>query len=304
MSLTEKFLCPGCLSAAAGRFKGRKNDYDLRQCSECQTISAQAGESSIEQMPDDIQTLYEHYYDRAHFEMPAAAEFSLQKVVDSFGAARQTGKILDIGYGEGGFLSIAERNGWQCYGVELSPQSLKFGTERGWTVSADPHNDGRFPDAGFDVVTMIEFIEHVPLPNDFLAMARRWLRPGGTLYLTTPNAKSLNSRWLKTKWSIFSPPEHLTIWSAGGLRLALKRHGFKIKQVRAEGLNPAEILAHSKKIKPTETVEVDRGITGTALNDAFSKNRWRRAAKQTINKGLSLSQLGDSLKIRAVKEDQ
>src|SRR6185503_7537952 len=50
-----------------------------------------------------------------------------------------------------------------------------------------------YPDASFDVVTSIEVIEHLhpAIAHRFLQEARRLLKPGGRLIVTTPNYRSL-----------------------------------------------------------------------------------------------------------------
>src|SRR5262249_55429731 len=140
----------------------------------------------------EVSELYEHYYDRADFQLPGAASASLDRLVDSLKSCRGTGRWLDIGYGEGGLLRIAQRRGWTCFGTEISPVALEFGALQGWVVAADPIADPRFPVQGFDVISMIELLEHVPDPDQVLKTAACLLRPGGVLYLTTPNADSVN----------------------------------------------------------------------------------------------------------------
>jgi len=162
---------------------------------------------------ETLEELYDHYYDAAQFEMPTVVAQSLERVVFSFEPFRLTGRILDIGYGEGGLLQFAEKQAWQCFGTEISPRSLAYGKERGWIVTDKAADDPRFLLQSFDVVTMIELLEHVPNPREILQAAARWLRPGGLLYLTTPNAKSLNQRVLGLEWSVVSPPEHLALWT-------------------------------------------------------------------------------------------
>lgn len=296
-SVTGK--CPACLSEKSVS-AGAKNEYSINQCAACRTLFAEVAFED-EKTAGEVQELYDHYYDAAKFDLHPAVAISLQKVMDSFEAFRQTGKLLDIGFGEGGLLRVAEKNNWACYGTELSPQSLKYGEEQGWTVSKDALNDSRFPKEGFDVVTLIELIEHVPNPDDFLQTAYSLLCPGGLLYLTTPNTQSINRRWLGLDWSVISPPEHITIWSPEGIKKALARNKFTPKEIRTEGFNPVEILAQLRTKKNESPVAVNRNEAGYALNEAFTSSSWRRAVKTTINQGLTTFKLGDGIKVWAVK---
>ena len=288
-------LCPAC-AESHGRLVGHKEGCALSECIRCSTVfmSAQANGHSVKE-------LYNHYYDQARFELPAAATASLELLAKSFDPFRETGRWMDTGYGEGGLLSIAEQHGWNCYGTDISPRALDYGQQRGWIVSATAGDDPRFPSDGFDIITMIEFLEHVNRPQDFLRSAARWLRPGGLVYITTPNAESLNRRFLGLEWSIFSPPEHMTIWTARGLCSALTEAGFKIHRVRTEGFNPAEIIARFNHRNQTAR-PVDRNNAGFALNNAFSSSPFRRAIKTGINRCLSTFRLGDTLKVWAVRD--
>lgn len=294
-------VCPACENTKS-REIGLKNGYALEKCSGCGTMFAELSFDN-EKTAEEVQNLYDHYYDFANYSLPKAAEISLQKIVESFADFRQTGNFLDIGFGEGGMLSVAEKNDWKCFGTELSPQALKYGEERGWTVSNDAFSDDRFPKNEFDIVTMIELIEHVPNPDFFFETASKLLRPGGLIFLTTPNNNSINRRWLGTDWSVISPPEHITIWSPSGMKKALSRNGFILRKVKTTGFNPIEIISKYRSTVKEDGVPVHRNEAGFALNETFSSSPWRRAVKSTINQGLSLLKLGDGIKIWAVKKN-
>ena len=169
--LSQELECPACSSDIAFII-GSKNEYHLRQCKKCCTIFSDV---RIEKKSDarEVREMYDNYYNSAKFELLPATEKSLQKTVESFEIFRQTEKFLDIGFGEGGMLKIAQKNNWQCYGTELSPHSLKYGAEMNWTVTANALEDERFPTQGFDVVTMIELIEHIPNPDVFFILQRK-----------------------------------------------------------------------------------------------------------------------------------
>jgi SAM-dependent methyltransferase len=211
---------------------------------------------------------------------------------------RTTNRWLDCGYGEGGLLAIAEQRGWNCYGIEVSPVVLEYGRERGWVVASEPAGDLGFTRGGFDVVTMIEFLEHVANPGDFLNDAARWLRSGGLLYLTTPNVRSLNARILRLSWSVVSPPEHLVLWTVPALLSVLTKAGFQVLRVRSEGFNPSETLGTVQRWRGVEA-PVDRNRSAAAMSEALARTTMSRALKNSINRGLSVLRLGDTLKIWA-----
>lgn len=293
--------CPACENQKAQPI-GLKNGYTLEKCTGCGTMFASLSFEN-EKTADEVHDLYDHYYDFSNFNLPKAAEISLQQMVQSFASFRETGNLLDIGFGEGGMLSIAEKNNWKCFGTELSPSALKHGEDKGWTVSNDALSDNRCPKNGFDVVTMIELIEHVPNPDFFFETASQLLRPNGLLFLTTPNIKSINRRWLGTEWSVISPPEHITIWSPSGMKKALQRNNFIPQKVTTTGFNPTEIISKYRSPAKGDGVPIHRNEAGFALNETFSSSSWRRAVKSTINQGLSFLKLGDGMKIWAIKKN-
>jgi len=286
--------CPAC-HGLRRRLRGQKDGHSVWECRGCGVLfvpTAPAGAA--------LHHLYDHYYERARFTTPATVTASLETLVRSAERFRKTGRWFDVGFGEGGLLGVAERHGWACHGTEVAPQALEYGRRRAWVVTTDPGDDVRFRDGAFDVVTMIELLEHVPEPTRFLSDAARWLRPGGLLYVTTPNAGSLNRRVLGLSWSTVSPPEHVVLWTVGALRRALAPAGFVPFRVRTEGCNPSEILA---RLRPSQNsgLPVDRNQTALALSEALSRSPLRRAMKAAINAGLTASRLGDTIKAWALR---
>lgn len=286
--------CPACRGGKATLW-GSKNAYPLWRCVGCGTIWTPVGLGG-----GVAADHYDEHYTRTHFETSRLAVASLTRLVASAERFRQTGRWLDVGYGAGGLLAIAEGCGWACYGTEVSPRALEYGRKRGWVVAADAGADQRFGKGTFDVMTMIEVIEHVTAPVRLLGDAAAWIRPGGLLYLTTPNARSI-SRWLLGPvWNVFSPPEHLTIWTGQSLGRALGAAGFGQVRIRAEGFNPCEVIARVRG-RGESTGPTYRNQVASELHEFLSKTPLRRAVKRGINMGLAAFGIGDGLKVWAVR---
>lgn len=80
-----------------------------------------------------------------------------------------------------------------------------------------------FPRQSLDVLLLFEAIYYLPDAEGFFREAKRVLRPGGTLLISTVNRE----------WSGFNPsPFHTRYFSASELTDALARHGFAV-EVRA-----------------------------------------------------------------------
>lgn len=289
--------CPACGQGAQLGPHGEKHGHALWRCRSCGAVSAQAGSADV-----TSSDLYDRYYDHARFATPPTVVFSLERLVRFAEQFRTVGRWLDLGYGEGGLLTIAERHGWACYGTEVSGRALEHGREQQWIVTSDADGDPRFAAGTFDVVSMIEVLEHLSDPGGSIREAAGWLRPGGALYLTTPNVQSLNGRLLGLRWSIVSPPEHLILYTATALRRALGQAGLRILHLRTEGLNPSELWAWYRDGN-IAIRSIDRNRSAVTLSDVLARSSTRRLFKTAVNAALNATRLGDTLKVWACRVD-
>ena len=108
--------------------------------------------------------------------------------------------IIDLGCGDGSALAIAaERNPAHRFaGIDWSGDALRQAQAAGLTVMRASVSGGSLPvaDGAADVVIMSELIEHLVDPDGAVAEARRILRPGGSLLLSTPNLAAWYNRGL------------------------------------------------------------------------------------------------------------
>lgn len=96
-------------------------------------------------------------------------------------------RALDISAGDGLSTGILTKRGWNVIATERRT------TRPGW-VAADLNDDLPFRDSEFDLVLMLEVIEHLPDIPHALGEVARVLKPGGTAILTTPNRLNVASR--------------------------------------------------------------------------------------------------------------
>jgi 2-polyprenyl-3-methyl-5-hydroxy-6-metoxy-1,4-benzoquinol methylase len=103
-------------------------------------------------------------------------------------------RILEIACGRGGFTALLASRGAVMFGADFSEEALQAARRkcRGdgcfhFDLTKADAECLPYADKSFDVVVSCETIEHVPHPATALSEMARVCRPGGTLYLTTPN---------------------------------------------------------------------------------------------------------------------
>jgi 2-polyprenyl-3-methyl-5-hydroxy-6-metoxy-1,4-benzoquinol methylase len=146
------------------------------------------------------------------------------------------GKLLEIGCGEGWFLSAADGAGYAVQGLDFSQAGLaKFHPQfldRARFGDAFEILDGLI-EAGerVDVCVMEHVLEHVVDPEALLARLPRLLTPGGVLAITVPNDFSPIQLAARDADAIdrdfwLAPPQHLNYFNAENLAPFLARVGF------------------------------------------------------------------------------
>ncbi len=97
--------------------------------------------------------------------------------------------ILDAGCGEGVLVDEYRAKGRRIEGLDLNYESE---TVRRGDILNMPYTDG-----AFDVVVLLDVIEHVGFTAQRTALKEIWrvLRPSGNLIISIPNLAHLNSRW-------------------------------------------------------------------------------------------------------------
>ncbi|MBE0645280.1 MAG: class I SAM-dependent methyltransferase [Bacteroidetes bacterium] len=151
--------------------------------------------------------------------------------------------VLDIGCGTGRYTVHSKRAGNTVIGSELVFSAARGARRRGLDVIvADSETGFPFADATFDRAQCIEVIEHLMDPVSTLQEINRVLKPGGELFISTPNAAWWAHRTLMlcgiTSFghSPTYPVEvnmHIRHFTKATLRDFLLRMGFEV--VRTQG---------------------------------------------------------------------
>ena len=132
-------------------------------------------------------------------------------------------RLLDVGAGSGILVEQALAKGYDAVGIEPSQTLQKSAAKLGLPVVRGvlPHPDIQGP---FNVVTIIDVIEHVTNPIDLLNQALQLMVPDGILVVVTPDRTSLAARLMGQRWWHFRVA-HIGYFEPKTLRNALSRAG-------------------------------------------------------------------------------
>lgn len=170
-------------------------------------------------------------------------------------------RVLDVGFGDGTFLRTAESAGWEAWGLDVDPVVVAAGRSAGLNVRLGGLGTVELPESFFDAITLCHVLEHLHHPRDALAHALRLLRPGGALWIDTPNLESLGHQWFGRDWRGLEPPRHLVVFSRQGLELVLRQTGFTVLQFFDRSDVARGMFSASREIREKRLAAVPAGIS-------------------------------------------
>ena len=179
----------------------------------------------------ELDECYSAVYAEDNYYSPIT-EKRYNEIIDSFEPYRKTNCLLDYGCGDGLFLDIAKKRGWDVYGIEYSETHINNCKAKGLKVYNSDDFQNILPPGSFDVVTSFEVIEHIPDPVAFLRMVRHNIgdRRDTGVFFEVPNVL-FTIRDLGI-WDIIY--EHCSYFSSGSLVRCFIRAGFTVTSVAEE----------------------------------------------------------------------
>lgn len=137
--------------------------------------------------------------------------------------------VIDIGCGGGFFVDAARLLGATATGVDVDASTIAY-ARRAFPrcefhcVSLDTFAPGR----RYDLVHCSEVIEHAPDPHVLMRLLVACCRPGGHVFITTPDLGSPNVPATVEEWPGFAPPVHTGLFTESNLCALFERYGLKL----------------------------------------------------------------------------
>jgi 2-polyprenyl-3-methyl-5-hydroxy-6-metoxy-1,4-benzoquinol methylase len=208
------------------RLRAQNLYFDIRKCRRC-------GLALLSPRPtaDVMAALYQpQHYSAPHHDLVRRLEKLIlrERVTFVRKYTNQTSRLLDIGCGNGGFLTAMAEAGHDVHGLEPYQDALA-GTpkELRSRIRCEPFESANYPEGSFDIITLWHVLEHLERPTETLRSIRKFLKPGGILILEVPNFASREAGWLGPYWYNLDAPYHFWHFTPETLRAAIEQTGFQ-----------------------------------------------------------------------------
>lgn len=213
-----------------------KDGYDILRCNDCSF-------TFLDYEPDifKIQEFYSNEYfqgisDGRGYENYEFSEIFLKKNfkrrIKHLNKYVTSGNVLDLGCAYGFFLSLLGGN-FKAFGMDISDYALTVAKEKyNINTKIGPLGKNSYQSNFFSLITMWDVLEHIyNLKNDLL-ICHDILKEKGILALQTGNIQSLFAKVCRTKWHLYTVPEHLWYFSFDTLKKLAKDTGFEIIEIK------------------------------------------------------------------------
>jgi len=226
--------CTICGRECTGRI--RINDgFVAHVCTHCDF--AMTDTRNVESSVAEINEQFYQLNDRVQTYYARSKEFEKKygQLLSHLKACRRgnrIGSLLEVGSNIGYFAHYAQTHGIQVTSIEINDkmrefQQLVYGlAPLGDVEDLDEH-------ATFDAIVMMDVLEHIPAPIDFLQLMAAHLEPDGIIFLQFPNKNSLAARLSGERWGWWQAPDHLFHFSQQAVHAAAARAGLTVSHCRA-----------------------------------------------------------------------
>jgi SAM-dependent methyltransferase len=145
---------------------------------------------------------------------------------------RPASVVLDFGCGSGRYLDKVKKLGGFGVGMDFSEAALEQVRARGHeALPVEDVSWALLKAKGVDFVRMNHVVEHLFHPGEVLRQICSVMRPGGILYIATPNPAGYSCSRFRSAWFALDCPRHVALIPPEQMKQLLQEIGFRVVEV-------------------------------------------------------------------------
>lgn len=176
------------------------------------------------------------------------------------------GKLVDVGCGTGGFLSVMRKEGWEVLGLEPDEEARELARKLYRLTVFDASQLDQLPQGSFDAVTLWHVLEHVHDLHTYVEQLKSLLKPSGKLFIAVPNYQSMDAQIYRRDWAAYDVPRHLYHFTPKSMDILMREHGLTIKAKQPMWFDAFYISMLSSKYRHGRTHYLASFINGLRSN--------------------------------------
>ena len=138
----------------------------------------------------------------------------------------KSGRLLDIGGGQGEFASFMTSKGWNVVMQDILIAQTKNNGNSDYKFIDDLKKIKE--NEIFDVVTLWHSLEHIHDIQDLFKQINRLLTPSGVVFIAVPNLHAPDRKLFGSKWAAFDAPRHLYHFHPESLKRLCRKYDFQL----------------------------------------------------------------------------
>ena len=232
--------CPICRQSRASRYAIARDieyftspeDFTFYRCDDCDVLF-------LDPMPADrLDEIYPKNYYSFHVDVDRSLAQRIKRFLDERTFAALTRGVegsslaaLDVGGGSGWLLNDLKRADprvKETAVVDIDPRAESIAHANGHAYHLTTFEKFE-TDNRFDIILMLNLIEHVTDPMAVLRKAKQLLRPGGRIWIKTPNFDAFDARLFKNRsWGGYHTPRHFVLFTKDSLVRHCESAGLRV----------------------------------------------------------------------------
>ena len=201
--------------------------WDFYKCGKCSFVF-----SNPQIDKDSLEKFYSVLEDSEYSEESEGRSKNFKTIFNRLGKfEKPDNNLLDIGSASGIFVKMALENGYKAEGIEPSDYLVNEAKNRFGVNLFKGTIENFKPEKSYSIITLLDIIEHLHSPKDFISKTSELLKQNGIIVIVTPDINSFASKISGKKWWHYRIA-HINFFNKKSLKYMLNSNGFEIVKIK------------------------------------------------------------------------